>query len=300
MSRKGGSSSGKKEDDDSKSYNRVPLWNGKPEDFQHYIQEIRLFLIATNPAVRPYAAARLVRRMLESEYTALRTLMYKLDPEDFQDESGIQKLVTFLENSPMNKQPIPDAGAKLSQYYRKLNRRANETIPQFLVRQKYSYDTMWRSLQRLLREKQVDFSKYEVTEQELRVFCGMRPNESFFYDDELQAEEEELAAPPPDEEEGESTRTKNPFASPPMSRSGSQKGSQDSQPLKGAPRKRDLIEMLMRKGLIPLAALDIIRGWMILEATASSDVEKSLIKASTQNKLGYQEVRSALLSVHED
>lgn len=128
----------------------------------------------------------------------------------------------------------------------------------------------------------------------------MRPNESFFYDDELQAEEEELAAPPPDEEEGESTRTKNPFASPSMSRSGSQRGSQDSQPLKGAPRKRDLIEMLMRKGLIPLAALDIIRGWMILEATASSDVEKSLIKASTQNKLGYQEVRSALLSVHED
>ena len=159
MSRKGGSSSGKKEDDDSKSYNRVPLWNGKPEDFQHYIQEIRLFLIATNPAVRPYAAARLVRRMLESEYTALRTLMYKLDPEDFQDESGIQKLVTFLENSPMNKQPIPDAGAKLSQYYRKLNRRANETSPQFLVREEYSYDTMWRSLQRLLREKQVDLSK---------------------------------------------------------------------------------------------------------------------------------------------
>ena len=59
----------------------------------------------------------------------------------------------------MNKQPIPDAGAKLSQYYRKLNRRANETIPQFLVREEYSYDTMWRSLQRLLREKQVDLSK---------------------------------------------------------------------------------------------------------------------------------------------
>ena len=224
--------------------------------------------------------------------------MYKLDPEDFQDETGIQRLITFLENSPMNKQPIPDAGAKLSAYYRKLNRRTNETIPQFLVREEYSYDMMWRSLQRFLREKQVDFSKYEVTEKELRVFCGMKPNESFFYDEE----EEEAFAPPQtpddDEEEPASTETRNPFASPPLSRANSQKSSSAAAPVQK--RKRDLIEMLMRKGLIPLAALDIIRGWMILEATASTDYDKSLIKASTQNKLGYQEVRSALLSMHED
>lgn len=314
MSWKGGSSSSKsREEDEQKGSNKVPLWNGKAEDFQHYIQEIRWYLAATKATERQYAAARLVRRMLESEYTALRTLMYKLNPEDFADEQGIQKLVTFLENSPMNRQAIPDAGAKLSQYYRKLNRRPNETIPQFLVREEFSYDTMWKSLQRLLREKQIDFSKYDVTEKELRIFCGMKPDESFFYDeddDEPIPEEEEFPEPPDDD--GESATTQNPFASRPgsrphsrtPSRSGSQPGSRKgggkNKPIQVAPRKRDLLEMLMSKGVIPIAALDIIRGWMILEATASSDYDKSLIKAATQNKLGYAEIRSALLSMHED
>lgn len=307
MSYKGGGRS--YDDDDVKGFSKVPLWNGRPEDFQHYVQEIRWYLAATKPSDRPFAAARLVRRMLDSEYTSLRTLMYKLNPDDFNDETGIQRLIQFLENSPMNRQPIPDAGAKLSQYYRKLSRKPQETIPQFLVREEYSYDTMWRSLQRLLREKQLDFSKYEVTEKELRVFCGMRPEESFFYEDELQEEDEELNPPQPPEDESSAT-TQNPFGSRPASQAGSRApshaGSQhDSQktppqPAKKLPRKRDLLEMLMSKGLIPLAALDIIRGWMILEATSSTDYEKSLIKASTQNKLGYQEVRSALLSMHED
>ena len=31
-----------------------------------------------------------------------------------------------------------------------------------------------------------------------------------------------------------------------------------------------------------------------------SEFDKSLVKAATQNKLGYQNVRSALLSLHED
>ena len=58
----------------------------------------------------------------------------------------------------MNRQPIPDAGAKLSQYYRTLSEKNNETIPEFLV-----------------REDTLDFSKYEVTEAELKTFCGDGP-----------------------------------------------------------------------------------------------------------------------------
>ena len=75
----------------------------------------------------------------------------------------------------MNRQPIPDAGAKLSQYQRRLSRRNNETIPQFLVREDSAYDSMWKALQRLLRQKALDFSKYEVTEAELKTFCGVGP-----------------------------------------------------------------------------------------------------------------------------
>lgn len=87
----------------------------------------------------------------------------------------------------------------------------------------------------------------------------------------------------------------NPFTdSDPSNRKGSASG--DSAPRKG----QDLIERLMAKGLIPLAALDIIRGWMVLEATSTSDLEKSLMKAATQNRLGYEAIRAALLTMHED
>ena len=276
--------------EDDKSFNRVPIWNGKPEDFSHYVQEIRWFFAATKSADRPYAAARLIRRMLDSEYTALKTLMYKLDPSDFRDEDGIGKLIAFLENSPMNRQPIPDAGAKLSQYYRKLGRKSGESIPQFLVREDHAHDGMWRALQRLLREKALDFSKYDVSETELRIFCGMG-DQSYYYETEMNAEEEEL------DEDDQASRHSGTTVNP--NRSG--KGSSSTSTRPGPePKRKDLIERLMDKGLIPIAALDIIRGWMILEMTSSTDTDKALVKAATQNKLGYEAIRAALLSMHED
>ena len=39
---------------------------------------------------------------------------------------------------------------------------------------------------------------------------------------------------------------------------------------------------------------------MVLEATSTSDIDKSLIKAATQNRLGYESIRTALLRMHED
>lgn len=302
-------------EEDVKGNNRVPLWDGKPENFQHYVQEIRWYLAATRPSDRAYAAAKLVRRMLDSEHTSLRTLMYKLNPEDFSDEAGIQRLIQFLENSPMNRQPIPDAGAKLSQYYRRLNRRPNETIPQFLVREDCAYDTMWRSLKRLLREKAIDFSGYEITEAELKAFCEMKPEESFFYgngepefedpmeDDRSHASHRSHAS----QHSHQTTRVDgNPFEHDRSSgsesrRSGSRPPTdRDQAKPKSDPKRLDLIERLMQKGLIPLAALDVIRGWMLLEATSSNQTDKQLVKAATQNRIGYQAIRSALLALHED
>ena len=277
-------------DDSEKGFNRVPVWDGRPDSFNHYIQEVKWFLAATKQADRPYAAARLIRRMLDSDYPALKTLMYKLDPSDFEDEQGITRLVQFLENSPMNRQPLPDAGAKLNQYYRRLNRKPNESIPQFLVREDHAYDGMWRALQRLLREKALDFSKYDVTEEDLKIFCGMDPNKSLYFGEDDGLEEEDVR----------STRTENPHHDDddPAKRTSSDAGSSGAP--KAAKKGKDLIQRLMEKGLIPLAAMDIIRGWLILEMTSSTEMDKSLVKASTQNKLGYDAVRAALLSLHED
>ena len=49
------------------------------------------------------------------------------------------------------------------------------------MREDSAPDSMWRALQRLLREKALDFSKNEVTEAELKQFCGMKPEENLFF-----------------------------------------------------------------------------------------------------------------------
>ena len=56
----------------------------------------------------------------------------------------------------------------------------------------------------------------------------------------------------------------------------------------------------MEKGLIPLAALDVIRGWMLLEMSTSTEDDRKLIRAATRNKLGYHDIRAALLSMFEE
>ncbi|CAJ1419122.1 unnamed protein product [Effrenium voratum] len=200
----------------------------------------------------------------------------------------------------MNRQPIPDAGAKLSMYYRKLTRRHSESVPQFLVREDTAHDEMWRALQRLLRERELDFSKFETSVEELKEFCGMRPEESVFMEGEdaesvisaasahAGATEEESSAASAGKGKGKGLGTSTPTSS---AAAGTAK----------APKKRkDLIQRLMEKGLIPLAAMDIIRGWLVLEMSAANETEKALVKASAQNRLNYDNIRTALLTIHED
>ena len=82
--------------DSSQAGGRIPFWDGQPQTFHHYIVEVKWFLAGTKTSERPYAAARLVRRLLESDYPALKTLMYKLDPDEFRDENSVQQFLRFL------------------------------------------------------------------------------------------------------------------------------------------------------------------------------------------------------------
>ncbi|CAK9001654.1 unnamed protein product [Durusdinium trenchii] len=51
---------------------------------------------------------------------------------------------------------------------------------------------------------------------------------------------------------------------------------------------------------MPLAALDGIRGWLVLEMAVSSEDDRRLIKAATRNRLAYSEIRQALLGLFEE
>ena len=254
--------------------NSVPVWGGKA----------KWTMYATKKEERALLAARIIRKALQSGQSTLVQLMYKLNPEDYRTEDSINKLVKYLEESPLNRQPLPDAGTKIGAYYRRLLRRHHEPLPSFLVREDKVHDDMLRALQRLLRERELVFEGYETDVEELKRFCEIQEGESVYF------------GPPEGDAEGGQVNTdeadldgRRSRASSRSSRrstrtgkGGSQKGSWKGAP----PRGKDLLERLMEKGLLPLSALDVIRGWMVLEMSTSTEEERRVIKAATRNRLG--------------
>ena len=232
--------------------------------------------------------------------------MYKLRPEDFQNESDVTKLIKYLEESPLNKQPLPDAGSKIGGYYRRLQRKPMEGVNAFLIREDKLHDDMFRALQRLLREKELNFDEYDMDMEELRRFCGFLPGQSMYFGDpedfssvsgDAQDQDEGRTATPKGSQSGKpfthSSRS-SPGDGPATSTSSSASRSEDTR------RGKDLLERLMEKGLVPLAALDIIRGWLVLEMAVSSEEDRRLIKAATRNQLAYSAIRTALLGLFEE
>ena len=243
--------------------------------------------------------------------------MYKLRPEDFKTEADVSKLIKYLEESPLNKQPLPDAGSKIGGYYRRLSRKPHEGVSAFLIREDKLHDDMTRALQRLLREKELSFEDYDVDLEELRKFCGFQAGQSLYHGEPV-GTDHDLDHLDPDEAfpaETDEDRTETPRASqgkPFSTTSRSSKGTGKSKSKRttsstssstshgdDVKRGKDLLERLMEKGLMPLAALDVIRGWLVLEKAVSSEEDRRLIKAATRNRLAYSEIRTALLGLFE-
>ena len=95
------------------NWNLFPVSDGKPESFSHFVQEIKWTVSATRKDDRHLLGPRVIRKALQSGHPALVQLMYKLDPSDFTKEDSVMKLVKYLEESPLNRQALPDAGNKI-------------------------------------------------------------------------------------------------------------------------------------------------------------------------------------------
>ena len=165
----------------------IPLWDGKHETWAHFLAEIKWTVSSLKKDERPLLAARIIRKNLQQGPPSLVQLLYKLEPEDFKAEEDVDRLNKFLEQSPLNKQPLPDAGQKIGQYYRKLHRRQQESVRQFLVREETVHSERLKALQRLLHEKELEFDQYDCTVAELKEFapticqgCGFVPSKTLF------------------------------------------------------------------------------------------------------------------------
>ena len=129
---------------------------------------------------------------------------------------------------------------------------------------------MWRSLQRFFREKEIDFDRYDVTTAELKEFCGMAPNVSVYVGSRDEVRGSRTPTPPGsvkatdfEEEELMGEGEKNSASVDHVS----------VHPV-GGKRPKDLIERLMEKGLVLLAAMDILQGWQVFETASETDMRR--------------------------
>ena len=91
----------------------------------------------------------------------------KLDADEFQTEADLYKMLDAISKSPLGQLPLPDAGQKIGNYYRKLFRRRGEATTDFLIREDNTHDEMWRALQRLLKDMDVKWEDYGYDKEEL-------------------------------------------------------------------------------------------------------------------------------------
>ena len=122
------------------AWNLVPVWDGRPETFSHFIHEVKWSLSASRKDEKALLAAKIIRKALQSGQPTLVQLMYKLDPSDYTTEADVTKLIQYLEASPLNRQALPDAGKKIGSYYRRLRKRPNENVPAFLIREDRTHE----------------------------------------------------------------------------------------------------------------------------------------------------------------
>ena len=111
-----------------------------------YVAQVKWWLKGTRPDHRPQAAAKLVTSLLTSTNITVRNLALKLDPDEYCTEASVQRLLKYLEESPLSKAPLPEAGERIGRYFRRLHRKRGEVVADFVVREDHVHDGMWKAL----------------------------------------------------------------------------------------------------------------------------------------------------------
>ena len=126
----------------------VPAWDGDPSSFEAFATSCRWFECSLKETERKLAAPRIWQKL----QGAAKSVVCHLDPKDFSSDTGLEKLLRVLRDSPLQKLPIPDSFSRLEKWTG-LKRAHGEAIPQLLVREEELFTELQQALQRARHER---------------------------------------------------------------------------------------------------------------------------------------------------
>ena len=127
----------------------VPWWSGEPADWDDYVIAAKWFRKALKPAERNQAPARLWQALTGSPKDAVKNL----DPDEFEDQRGLERFLRVLKDSPLGKLPLQDAFTRIDGYHQ-VKRHYCETTASYILRENQAHLDLQKALKRLRRDRQ--------------------------------------------------------------------------------------------------------------------------------------------------
>ena len=126
----------------------VPAWNGDPTEFETYATACRWYQRSLKDADRKLVVARLWGRL----QGAAKSVVRHLDPDAYDDESGLARFLSVLRSSPLQQLPVPDSFSRLDRW-NTLRRRDRESISELLVREEEVFTELQQALMRARQDR---------------------------------------------------------------------------------------------------------------------------------------------------
>ncbi len=112
----------------------VPTWNGDPDLFAAFEQAAEWYCTGLKASEKKLAASHVWANLRGSAALAVSRLQAK----DFEKDDGLRRLLDFLRETPLAKQPLPDAYQKIDTY-RSVKRQRGEHAGQYVLREQEAY-----------------------------------------------------------------------------------------------------------------------------------------------------------------
>ena len=141
------------------SWSDVPTWSGDPVEFETFSTACAWYVKSLKESERKQAAARVWAKLQGPAKAVVRNL----NPNDYEDEEGLTRLLGVLRSSPLQQLPVPDLFKRLDSWHM-MKRSNGESIPQLLVREEDMFVQLQAALVRAREDRSIGSSSAEASE----------------------------------------------------------------------------------------------------------------------------------------